>query len=175
MASVLQLFVDMVRLRTRPQDLPASDGLLIGSVVAVIVASLLAIRQLYPVDLALARTGLDLALQFAFVTGALRMTGHPERFRQTFTALCGTGAILVLLTWPLLDILIDRTPADDLFLLALLLLFGVYGWSVTVIGHILRHALDLSLRRGVLIALGYVLLSTAIADTLVPVPGGAPQ
>lgn len=170
MASVLQLFVDMLRLRARPQDLPASDRLLLGSVVVLAAASMLAIRRLYPPDLALARIGLDLVLQVAFVLGALRLTGRPERFRQTFTALCGTGALLVLLTWPLLDVLLEREPGEDLFALAMLALFGIYGWSVVVFGHILRHALELGLGRAVLVALAYVLASTLIADTIVPAP-----
>ncbi|MDZ7747856.1 MAG: hypothetical protein U5K43_02645 [Halofilum sp. (in: g-proteobacteria)] len=138
--------------------------------VALIAASMLAIRRLYPPDLAFARIGLDLALQVAFVLGALRLTGRPERFRQTFTALCGTGALLVLLTWPLLDVLLEREPGEDLFALAMLALFAVYGWSVVVVGHILRHALDLGLGRAVLLALAYILASTLVADTIVPAP-----
>lgn len=170
MASVLQLFADMLRLRTRPQDLPASDRWLLGSAAALVATSMLAIRRIYPPDLALARIGLDLALQVAFVLGALRLTGHPERFRQTFTALCGTGALLVLLTWPLIDILLDREPDEELFALAMLGLFVVYAWSVVVVGHILRHALDLGLGKAVLIALAYILAATVIADTMVPAP-----
>ena len=175
MASVLQLFADMLRLRARPQDLPASDSLLLGSVAAAIGASMLAIRRLYPPDLALARIGMDLLLQLGFVVAALRITGRPERFRQTFTALCGTGALLVLLTWPLIEIVLERGPEETLFGVALITLFAVYGWSVVVVGHILRHALDIGLGKAVGISLAYMLASTAIADSVVPVPeGGMP-
>lgn len=175
MASVLQVFADMLRLRTRPQDLPASEPLLAGSVVALAGASMLAIRRLYPPDLAAARIGIDLALQVAFVLAALRLSGRPERFRQTFTALCGTGALLVLLSWPLLDIVVERSPGESLFALGLLALFAVYGWSVVVVGHILRHALDLGLGRGIALALAYIVVSALVGDALVPVPEpGAP-
>ena len=170
MASVLQLFADMLRLRTRPQDLPASQTVLLGSAIGLAAASMLAVRRLYPPDLAAARIGIDLALQLAFVVAVLRMTGHPERFRQTFTALCGTGALLVLLSWPLLDILVERSPGESLYTLAVLALLAVYAWSVVVVGHILRHALDTGLGRGVAVALAYIVVSALVGDTLVPVP-----
>lgn len=168
MASVLQTLVSMLQLRAGPQALPASDRVLLGSIAAVIATSLLAVRSLYPLDLAAVRIGLDLLLQAAFVFAALRWTGHPARFRQTYAALCGTGALLVLLVWPLVDILQDRPPEDTLAGVALMLLFGIYGWSVAVIGHILRHALDLRMGPAVLLALGYFIGTAAIIEMLLP-------
>lgn len=170
MASVLQLFAEMLRLRAAPQDLPARDDLLLGSVVAAAATAMLALRSLYPLDLAAARIALDLALQLVFVLAILRLVGHPERFRQTFSALCGTGAILVLLTWPLNDILASREPESGIAAGAVVLLFGIYAWSVLVTGHILRHALGLTLGRGVLVALAYVFVATLIAAVTVPPP-----
>lgn len=169
MASIIQVFADMLRLRAGPQDLPASAAVLYGSLAAAAISAMLAIQRLYPFDVAGARVGLDLALQFALVTGALRVTGRPERFRQTYAALCGTGAFIVLLSWPLFDIMLDGAQTG-LASIAGLLLLGLYGWSVVIVGHILRHALDLTLGKGVVIALIYVVVSTAIADLLLPAP-----
>ena len=168
MASVLQTLIHLLQLRAGPQDLPASDGVLLGSIAAVVVASLLAVRSLYPLDLALARIGLDLLLQAGFVFAALQWTGHPARFHQTYTALCGTGALLVLLIWPLVDVIEDRGPEATLSGVAVILLFAIYGWSVAVIGHILRHALDLRMAPAVLLAVGYFIGSAALIETLVP-------
>lgn len=171
-ASVLQTFVGLLQLRAGPQDLPASDIVFLGSITAAVAASLLAVRALFPLDLALARIGLDLLLQAAFVVGALHWRGHPARFRQTYAALCGTGALLVLLIWPLVDILRDRGPGETLSGLAVIGLFGVYAWSVAVIAHILRHALDLRMPPAVLLALGYFIGAAALIETLVPSPPG---
>lgn len=172
MASVLQTLVSMLQLRAGPQDLPASGRVFLGSIAAVVTASLLAVRSLYPLDLAVVRIGLDLLLQAGFLFAALQWTGQPVRFRQTYAALCGTGALLVLLIWPLVDILRDRSPEETLSGVALMLLFGIYGWSVAVIGHILRHALDLRMGPAVLLALGYFIASAAIIETLLPVENG---
>lgn len=172
MASVLQTLIHLLQLRAGPQDLPATDRVLLGTIAGVVLASLLAVRSLYPLDLALARIGIDLLLQAGFVFVALQWTGHPARFRQTYAALCGTGALLVLLIWPLVDIVGERGPEAPLSGVALILLFGIYGWSVAVIGHILRHALELRMGAAVLLALGYFIGSAALIETLMP--GGEP-
>lgn len=171
MSSVLQLFVDLVRLRARPQDLPASDGLLLVCVIALAVTTTVALLPFYPVTTGSARVGLDLLLQLAIVQGVLRGIGHPERFRQTFTAICGTGVIFTLLAWPLYMILVDRDPSHPLAGAAVLVVLGIYVWAVTVLGHILRHAVEIRMSAALAFALLYVLITTAIGEMLVPPPG----
>ena len=170
MSSVLQLFVDLVRLRARPQDLPASDGLLFISALALAVTTTLALQPFYPLTTGGARVGLDLLLQVLIVQGALRGIGHPERFRQTFTAICGTGVIFTLLSWPLYVILVDRDPAHPLAAAAVLLVLAIYAWAVVVAGHILRHAFDVRMAAGLGLALIYIVVTTAIGEILLPPP-----
>jgi hypothetical protein len=40
-------------------------------------------------------------------------------------------------------------------------------WSLTITGHILRHALSVSFGIGVLCALGYVFISWAVAEQII--------
>jgi len=162
------MLAEMLRLRARPQDLPARDGIVAGSVIAVVGASMLSVHALYAPGRALLRVVVDVLIEAAFVFGALRVTGRMERYRQTFSALCGTGALLALLTWPLVDIVVERPPGSALAALAMLLLLAIYAWSTLVIGHILRHALELSLARAVALALAYVVVSSLLGDALVP-------
>jgi len=171
MASVLQTYVNMLQLRAGPQDLPASDRVFLGSVLALVGVSLMVATTLYPVRLALVRIGLDLLLQVVVVASLLHWAGHPRRFRQTFAAMCGTGVLLILLMWPLIDILQDRSPEETLTGAATIGLFGLYGWSVAVIAHILRHALELRMGQAVLLALGYFIGSVIVVETLAPAGG----
>ncbi len=164
----IQRFADLLRLRAGPQDLPASGAVLVGSIAAAALASMLVIQRVYTPEIAAVRVAVDLLLQLAFVVGALQITGHPERLRQTYSALCGASAVLILLAWPLLSILLDRPEGDQLAAMASLFLLGLYGWAAVVIGHILRHALDTTLGRGVLIGVAYVLTASLLADALVP-------
>lgn len=170
MPSVLQLFVDLVRLRARPQDLPASDGLLLASVLVLSITTTLALKPFYPLASGTARVGLDLLLQLVIVMGALHAIGHPERFRQTFTAICGTGVIFTLLAWPLYVILVDRDPSHPLAGASVLLILGIYLWAVTVLGHILRHAFEVRMSAALAFALLYVVVTTLIGETLLPPP-----
>jgi len=171
MASVLQTFVNMLQLRAGPQDLPATDRVFFGSIIALIVVSLTVSSGMYPVRLALVRIGIDLLLQVLVVASLLHWVGRPRRFRQTFSAICGTGVMLVLLMWPLIDILQDRAPGDSLTGAATIGLFGLYGWSVAVIAHILRHALEIRMSQAVLLSLGYFIGSIVVIETLAPVSG----
>lgn len=170
MTSVLaiQRFAELLRLRAGPQDLPASNVLLAAAIVALGLVNMLVIQRVYTAELALLRTGVDLLLQFAFVAGVLNATRHPERIGQTFTALCGVGAVITLLCWPLIDVVLDRPAGDDLAVMATVLLLGIYGWGLVVIAHVFRHALDRTLGQGVLVALVYVLALSLAADALVP-------
>ncbi len=170
MLRLLSLFAELLRLRVGPQALPASDRVVVVSVAALVGASLLAVQRLYPPGLAASRVGLDLLIEVAFFAGVLYWARHPERFRQTFAAACGTSALLVLLTWPLLDIVVERSREDSLHGLAVLALLGIYVWHVVVIGHILRHALDVRLRRGIALAVVLVLGSGLIGDAVLPPP-----
>jgi hypothetical protein len=170
LSSVLQLFVSLVRLRARPQDLPASDGLLLVCAILLAVTTTLALQPFYPLTIGSVRVGLDLLLQVIIVQGALRVIGHPERFRQTFTAICGTGVIFTLLAWPLYTILVDRDPSHPLAGASVLLVLGIYVWAVAVLGHILRHALEVRMSAALAFALLYVVVTTAIGETVLPPP-----
>ncbi len=170
MLRLFSLFADLLRLRAGPQELPASDRVVVASVLALVVASILSVQRLYPPGLAAGRVGLDLVIEAAFFAGALYWARHTERFRQTFAAACGTSALLVLLTWPLLDIVVERSREDLLHGLAIVALLGIYIWHVVVIGHILRHALEVRLRRGIALAVVLVLGAGLIGDAVLPPP-----
>lgn len=171
MASVLQTYVNMLQLKAGPQDVPATNRVFLGSVAALAGVSLMVATTIHPVELALARIGLDLLLQAVVVGSLLQWVGHPRRFRQTYSAMCGTGVLLVLLMWPLIDILHDRTPEETITGFATIALFGLYGWSIAVIGHILRHALELPMAQAVLLAVGYFIGSIVVIETLAPANG----
>lgn len=175
MARVLVVIADMLRLRTAPQQLPASIGLVWASVLVLAIASLLAGQRLYAGDVAVARVGLDLVLHVAFFSAVLRWAGHPERFPQTFSAACGTSTLLVLLAWPLLDIVAERSRDDALHNVAVLMLLALNVWLVIVFGHILAHALEIRLRRGVALALAFVLASVLLAGAIFPEPQAVTQ
>lgn len=163
-----QVVLDILLLRAGPQDVPPTDSVFIAAVVASGAVSLLLALEAFSGMAALARAGLELGLGAVGLGVILLASGRSARFRQTFAAICATGALLGLLAWPLFGIVLERPSGDEFAALALLMLIGIYAWSVLVIGHILRHALDTGLVRGLAIGFVYVIAIATAAEWLMP-------
>jgi hypothetical protein len=172
MVAVLQSLIGILRLRAGPQDLPASDATLLASTLAYALTSLLAVLPIYPVSWGVIAVGLDLAMLFALIHAALYWTRRSARFHQTFTAVCGTGAIFALLSWPLYQIMAERAQAHPLASASALMLLALFVWVLVVLGHILRHAFDIRLAAAIALAVAYAVVSAALGEYVLPAPEG---
>lgn len=154
----LSVFLDLMRLRSGPQDVAASSGLLLGLAVFYVLQGLLTGELINEPDAA-PRTFLAIAVQFAVITALLRMKSLGGRVQQTLTAMAGTGILFGLISIPLL---LQFRPDTEQPGLALAYL-GLFAWSLAVDGHIYRHALSIKISMGILtavliFALNFVLL-----------------
>lgn len=169
---LVRRLVDVALLRAGPQALPASDTLtaLAGLVYALVGTVVLAPRM--GVGRAGAESLLDAAMLAIFAWGLVRVRGWANRFRQTYTALAGTGALLSLLAWPLL-LVAWRTEqlGGGVPVLVGFALLGLLAWTLLVIGHILRHALEVHLAVGTGLGLLYVIVSWRVMAALFPEAG----
>ncbi|MGD2129190.1 MAG: hypothetical protein PVJ33_13745 [Lysobacterales bacterium] len=144
---IFSRLLDMLRLRSGPQDLPAGRGL------AVLLA-VLYLGQGFIADLVLGesdaapRSIVAIALQFVVITALLNARRLSPRIPQTISALSGTGFILGLAS---ILVLAQVNPDVQQPGLALAF-FGLFLWSLAVDGHIYRHALSITMSLGVLIA-----------------------
>lgn len=168
MQSFLKAFWDIALWRRDPSHLPDSTTLVFAA--AAFYAALSAVQSwmLYGVDRLLARTGADLALSVLLVWLLLVATRRRHRFRQTVSAVLGTGALLSPIVILLLGL---RGPADTSHALALLVWAGSVGvilWYTFILGHIVRSALDTGLFTGVAIAVTYVVASAALLTRIFP-------
>ena len=158
MLILFKLYRDVCLLRAGPQDLPASQSALTLSLLAYAATSiaLSVLTQSFENNVLY---GLADTLTLAALTFTLLMVRRlPQRFTQTLSALAGTGAMIALLAVPLV-LLQNVTPLP-------LLLITV--WNLAVTGHILRHALNVSLPMGILASMGYLLASLTLAMLLAP-------
>jgi hypothetical protein len=96
---------------------------------------------------------LETVLLVAFGYAAVWTRGFEERATQTITALTGTGALIYIILIPLLLL------PQDIFNLLLLI---IAIWSIAIIGHILRHALEIGFFWG----LGIAFLFTVLEQNL---------
>ncbi|MCG8324999.1 MAG: hypothetical protein MI673_05740 [Thiotrichales bacterium] len=163
-------FLQVSCLKRKPQDLPASDILLV-----LIVSIYLLVGSLHnSLHETFLRSffigGLDLLFMFFFVYLCLRLFDFSARWMQTVTALSGCGMVLTLFAIPVSLGLVrtQDTPAYSMF--AFLLLF-LFIWSISVHAHIFRHACMLTFAGGVGIALFYNILSFILISGLLQTPG----
>lgn len=154
----------MLVYRSGPQDLPASLQLLILAVVGSGTISLVGLGQLgAPGNLPL-QVAVAAAFSLVFVRVALVFRGGASRFLQTATAMFATDAFLTIIALPAAAGLDPAT--QEASALASTWLLVVLLWSVGVLGHIFRHALNLPLAGGILVALLYLFLSLNLSAML---------
>ena len=139
--------LDMLRLRSGPQDLPGGWLIAASLALAYIGQGFIADRVIDDPDAA-PRTLLAISLQFGIVALLLNLRGYQARIPQALSALSGTGFIFGMLSLLILTRVDPGKPQPDLALLYLVL----FGWSLAVDAHIYRHALSVKFGIGVLMA-----------------------
>jgi hypothetical protein len=144
---LIATLLNLLRLRSGPQDLPPGAALAVLLATAWLAQGLVTDRILGDSESA-PRTLLAIAVQFGAIISLLRLRNLAARIPQTISALAGTGFIFGLLA---LLILVQLDPARPQPGVALAYL-GLFVWSLAVDGHIYRHALSIKMSLGVLVA-----------------------
>jgi len=162
-------FLDIALWRKSPAQLPASVLLL--CLVAAAAALLEVIGALLPAAPAgeiLTRVALAVLLPLAFAWVVLAIARQRQRFLQTGTALLGVAVLAEFILYPLgtlLNVVGFDGPAS--VPIGVLLLVGLV-WYLLACANIWRAALDARLGLGVAISVGYLLLSMALEQQLLP-------
>lgn len=158
-------------LRLGPQDLPYSPELTRNLVLASVAADTVfvfavgldspTLRVLFSLLLLLGMTGLLLGLRQRLA-----------RMAQTLAALAGSGLLFTALLLPLALFAAQVEPVEDpaqlgaSAVLSAGLVLVLYGWSLMVRAHILRHALDLPRLAGGILSLGWFIVEIGLGNWL---------
>ena len=156
MKSLLESIRDILLLRRGPQDLPYSPGLLAALILFALAVGLAVSAQRVTVAVAAPQLGFEVLLLLALAWIPLAIARRRERFVQTATALVAAAIAFNLLAVPVV-LGVGDLPKDARALTTAQVLLGwlslaLLAWKLVVSGHVLRHALDVPLRSGVLIA-----------------------
>ena len=164
MLALLIMFVDLCRMRTRPQDLPHSQFLMLICIGCYFLLGLATAVLEKGFGLAILAAGADTVLLVSLAYFGLHMRGYSARAIQTITALTGTGALFELVGWPMVIFLqqLEEGQSSSLSLV----LFALVIWNIMVIGNILRYALDVPMWVGVSIALLYIYVTLRVMAVL---------
>lgn len=172
MLSLFQFFAQLCLLRTRPQDLPSSQALFaLVAAINIVVGTILVSPAVGNLFTAFMASLLDTLILAIFIWGLLRFRDHPERFLQTATSAIGVSLIIASLSLPLQWMM--PTNAEEIAptaQTASLMLLILIVWLQVALGHVFRHAFEVSLMLGVGLAFLYTLFSGAAIQSLFNFP-----
>jgi hypothetical protein len=169
MLRLAKAFWDIALWRKTPAQLPASVFLLgLVAAIAALLEVLGALLPPRPSDRIIMRIVLSVGLPLAFTWAVLSIARHRQRFLQTGIALLGVAVLAELALYPL-GALFNYLGAEHpvSIPLGLLLLVG-FVWYLLACANIWRAALDSGLALGAAISVGYLLLSIALEQQLLP-------
>jgi hypothetical protein len=160
----LKIFVDICLLRAAPQDLPVSRGAMLGALAAYAAAGVLGVLDVLAFENAVAAAVVDTLLLAAVTRLVLQWRRLENRLAQTLTALAGCGALLSLLAWGAAGLVREAFRPEWVWAVFLV-------WYTLVFGHILRHALSITLAAGIAASLLYLVFSIGVTGAFMnPVP-----
>jgi hypothetical protein len=166
--SVARKLIIMLLLRTAPEDLPYSLGLMNRIIFLYLVSGLVVQSELVESSLSISRMILNLAITLLFTYVVLSALELKARFVQTMSALVGIGIVFNLLAWPLLKQLGEEaSPVPAAGILSLLVLL-LMSWELIVTAHIYRHALNIKMGQGIILALGLFFISIMLSQMIFP-------
>lgn len=170
MKLLLLRFIDICLLRSGPQDIPASTALMALSVFAYCTVGLFSYLVGTSLTNALLLVGVDIILLAGLVFVILWVRMLTTRYVQTLTALTGTGAMLAIISWPVLYWLQSTTAQPDAGLSLTSPILWIWWiwvlWNLAVVGHIIRYALSTTFFFGALLSLLYLFISYGVNRVL---------
>lgn len=168
--AILKAYYRICLFRGEPRDMPAATAFLVFSAGLYTLAGGILVLVYQSLPAAIFSALLETVLLLALTWLLLATFGLRSRFNQTASALTGSGFLFSLFSLPLFLLRPWEGNAGGSPLLALvsLALLFLFGWNIAVIGHILRHALSTRFAAGILLAIGYVWLITAVLSFLIP-------
>lgn len=165
---LLKIFIRICLLQQGPQALPASRLLAIMSVFFYIALGVLLLLQSRSFTEALWVSLVDALFLLAMLVVILKQNQYFLRWPQTVMAVCGSAMLLNVLALPLLYVLANDLMQGWLEQLAVLSYLLIIFWNVVVLGHILRHAISVSMIVGVVMAALYMCMSLLLVAMLLP-------
>jgi hypothetical protein len=160
--NIILLYFDLCRLKAGPADMPASDKLLKSTLLAYFLLGIVISRIDSAWDVSIISSLADTLFMMAAIGIMLHLKGLSTRYQQTVMALAGAGIILDLIGLPLMLWLNNIDKLEQGTSIALLLMIALMFWSLMVIAHIFRQALDIKAGSAAMITIIYTAMSLVV-------------
>tara|TARA_Y100000031_G_scaffold67595_1_gene75340 strand:+ start:324 stop:875 length:552 start_codon:yes stop_codon:yes gene_type:complete len=180
MIKLLTVFWNIILRKSGPEEVPDSNFLLVVTFIFFLLSQVLVGFKMYggAVSLFFQLLFLDTILLIIWLRAILQLSGKLKRFRQSLTALFGTGTLFNFILSPFIlsyaPYLEQLTSSDELqitaelpmpALLSIVILI-IAIWSVLVMGHIYSRATSKSRAIGIGLALMYSFINFMISTSL---------
>lgn len=162
---VAKKIINMLLLKTAPQDLPYSMALLVRVIFLYFVTGIVVAGRDDP-SLAFAQIMLNISIILSFGYVVLSLLNLMPRFVQTITALIGTGVVFNILAWPILaydDM--EQASAFSVQVLSLFILMLI-SWEILVSAHIFRHALGTKMTQAVILSMALFFVTLSLSQLI---------
>ena len=156
----------MCLLRTGPQDIPASQTLLLITVAAYFgVSFVLAIVTLgFSASLGAATVDVVFLLIVSYVILWIKLTTN--RWYQVATALAGVCTLIGAIAIPFAAMQAVLGTENAAIAFPVLILIGLMVWNLIAIAHVFKHAMDVNMIVAALLAGFYMYLSLKVMNIL---------
>ena len=168
MNSFLKVLIENLLLRKGPQDFAYSTILMRLCLVIYFLTGLPSLMISASFEESVIAMALDVLVLLSFVYVCLQAFAKLPRFKQTVTALAGTGTAFQLAVLPLLYNAPGETGQAQAVLMMSVLLLMIVSWNLAVYAHIFREAFSIRLSAAILMTLSYVILSVAVRKLVFP-------
>jgi hypothetical protein len=161
MRAYLNVFFDLMLLRSGPQDIPRSRFLFWLTFSLMFMIALVQGAFIFEPVRNLAFNLFDTMLLLLFVHFLLKFYGVLARFWQTMCALFGVSIIFRLLELPAYAFIVayPQNWTNPIFILCVLLVLGLKIGHIFIMAHIFSHATGDTMLTGVVAAMGYVVVN----------------
>ena len=167
MLKLTEAFWKICLFQLRPQDLPASTffvGLSLGLyAITNVIGTAITLKPVTAATLTIVHAALLLGLTY----GVLWAKELTSRLNQTVSALAGSDAILTLIALP---VLMWQPEGESIPPIPTLIFLALTIWKLAIVGHILRHAMNIHFLMGVVLAVAYMYISINISRMLFIIP-----
>ncbi|MGA9856129.1 MAG: hypothetical protein WBR29_12720 [Gammaproteobacteria bacterium] len=171
MKAIVRTCWEICLLRQGPQIFPRSWLLFaVMLVVYILVDAILFAAQGIRDYQIVYQTLFDCALLVAFLALVLMLWQKFERFNQTAVALFGSGALIMIAAVPV-SFVATMPDSTSVQIMVEVLIYAILAWSILVIAHVIRHALDTKLFIGIFLAGAYTVINILLFALLFPIKG----
>jgi len=165
--ALLKQYFDIAFLMGKPQDLPPGKDQLHLAILLNFVTYLLAVFSHVGLGMAALHAALEISITGLILYFALMFTSQLPRFQQALGALCGAGAILNFAGIPMLHL--TQTPhGQEPTMIAVVSHFVLLVWSLSLVGHVLRHTFNLRMSTSIVAAVIYYLFIITVFTAVFP-------